>query len=277
MKAHRSDASGPRGSPFEQLAEGYEALHAGRLYSSQQETPFRGHGYRRAGAKPLIEAATSLNCATKATATTNNIPLPILPDMENVYRHVQRRHLFQARSPVLPAPESAFITLNNWVWENMMTILVTPSLSAVQGHCGPVTGAFHRYPNELSETLRLGRARSTPERSDIALLLPGTPGSGSTRTNISQESTPSGSWQGSSGTYQADFQARVTDQGSDPDCFAAIPMLIAGKLRASPAEKAVGAGPLAALVESVKKNLSNLAHHSWRWYPLRHVVLPVGR
>ncbi|OIW25584.1 hypothetical protein CONLIGDRAFT_498965 [Coniochaeta ligniaria NRRL 30616] len=55
--------------------------------------------------------------------------------------------------------------------------------------------------------------------------------------------------------YSPEFRARVADKGTEPDCFAAIPILIAEELKASAAEHPSGAGTLGVLVQSVRKYL----------------------
>jgi hypothetical protein len=57
--------------------------------------------------------------------------------------------------------------------------------------------------------------------------------------------------------YSPEFRARVGDKGTEPDCFAAIPVLIAEELKASAKEDPTGKGILGVLVESVTTYLED--------------------
>ncbi|KAJ9130076.1 hypothetical protein NKR19_g10050 [Coniochaeta hoffmannii] len=59
------------------------------------------------------------------------------------------------------------------------------------------------------------------------------------------------------GAYSPEFRARVGREGAEPDCFAAVPMVIAQELKAGAREDPTGREVLEVLVESVKRYLEH--------------------
>ncbi|KAB5585085.1 hypothetical protein GE09DRAFT_1209709 [Coniochaeta sp. 2T2.1] len=83
-------------------------------------------GDRFASAVPLIEAATYLYCAAKASPIKDDIRLPSWPDMEIFMDTYTSDSVFKLG--LLQSPATPFTILSNW--EKMMATFVTPALPA---------------------------------------------------------------------------------------------------------------------------------------------------